>query len=195
MDLNSKLLELKNICINNNIPIIRDNTLDLILDWIKNNDIYSILEIGTAYGYSSLAFSMNEKINFIETIEKNFNNYKIAIDFISPLKIEKLNLLNIDAFEYETNKKFDLIFIDGPKSNQIKLFNKYLHFLSDNGVIFIDNLYLNKIRNIPEESKTNSQKNIIKKVDEFVNYLKSQKSWKFELIDIDDGVGIVKKYE
>lgn len=195
MDLKSKLLELKKICINNNIPIIRENTLDLILDYIKKNDVYSILEIGTAYGYSSLAFSLSEKVNFIETIEKNFNNYKIAIDFISPLKIEKLNLLNIDAFEYKTQKKFDLIFIDGPKSNQIELFNKYSEFLSNNGVIFIDNLYLNKIRTIPEERKTSSQKKIIKKVDEFVNFLKSQKDWKFELIDIDDGVGIVKKYE
>lgn len=195
MEVKNKLIELKNICLNNNIPIVRDKTLELIINYIYKNNIYSILEIGTAYGYSCLAFSLINQINYVETIEKNVENYKIATNFLNPLNIQKLKLLNLDAFEYQTEKKFDLIFIDGPKSNQIELFRKYCRFLSKNGTIFIDNLYLNKIRNIPNENKTKSQKNIIKKVDEFVEYLKTQNEWNFELIDIDDGVGIVRRYE
>lgn len=195
MNLKNKLNELKEMCISNNVPIIRDNTEKFIINYINDNNISTVLEIGTAYGYSAFSICMNCNIKYFESIEKNINSYNIAKKFIDPLNIKHLNLIYFDAFKYTPIKKFDLIFIDGPKANQIELFEKYINFLKPNGKIIIDNLYLQKIRNIEDSKKTNSQKNLIKKLDNFVDYLKNIKNYKFELIDIDDGVGVISKYE
>jgi predicted O-methyltransferase YrrM len=149
--------------IQDNIPIVRDNTLDFINKIIKMNNITSILEIGSGYGYSSYSFSLNDKINTILTIEKNVKNYEIANEF---LRNSKVKIVNCDAFEIELWKqKFDLIFIDGPKSHQELLVTKYLKHLNPHGIMIIDNIFLRKFNN--QKYLTKNQKNLVKKVNEF----------------------------
>ena len=123
--------ELKVICINDSIPILRDKTLEYIINIIKENKIKSILEIGTAYGYSSFAFNQIDCVDEILSIEKNKDNYLKAKNFLAGNK--KINLVNDDCFNFVPNKKYDLIFIDGPKSRQDQLFLKYSSYLEDNG--------------------------------------------------------------
>ena len=102
--------ELKTICINDSIPILRDKTLEYIINIIKENKIKSILEIGTAYGYSSFAFNQIDCVNEILSIEKNKDNYLKAKNFLAGNK--KINLVNDDCFDFVPNKKYDLILID-----------------------------------------------------------------------------------
>lgn len=154
-------MNLKDICIQNNIPIVRDKTLDLIKRIIIKNNYSSILEIGSAYGYSAACFSEIDCINKIVSIEKNINDYKIAKKYEN----EKINFINADAFEYQPNQTFDFIFIDGPKSHQEELFDKYEKFLNKNGTIFIDNIYLKKFQN--KSFLTKNQKSLINKVNNF----------------------------
>lgn len=195
MELKNKLKTLREICIKDNIPLVRKNTEEFIINFINSNNIQSILEIGTAYGYSCLSFYLNCKLEYIESLEKNPNNYQFAKKYIDELNLQNIKIINTDAFEYHPSQNFDLIFIDGPKGRQIELFEKYVQFLKPGGKIIIDNLYLNKIRNIDKEARTKSQDKLLEKLDSFVEYLKHLSNYKFELIDIDDGVGVVYKYE
>ena len=183
--------ELKAICINDSIPILRDKTLEYIINIIKENKIKSILEIGTAYGYSSFAFNQIDCVDEILSIEKNKDNYFKAKNFLAGNK--KINLVNDDCFDFVPNKKYDLIFIDGPKSHQDQLFLKYSNYLEDNGFIIIDNIFLKKYSSIDFNSLTKNQQHLVKKVKEFQKWLENNNEWNIKILDIDDGVAICHK--
>jgi predicted O-methyltransferase YrrM len=133
---------IKKKSIEDNIPILRDNTLKLIVEQIEKHNVKTILEIGTAYGYSSNQFSKIKSIQKIATLELNKNNYDIAYNYLKNNK--KIELININAFEFNPKQNYDLILVDGPKSHQEILVDKYLRNLNENGIMIIDNIFLKK---------------------------------------------------
>lgn len=183
--INLEQIETKSIA--DGIPYVRKQTLALLIDLIKNNNIKSILEIGTGYGYSALGMSCCSTVNKIVTIEKNTDNYLIAKEF---LKNTLIQCINTDAFVYEPQQQFDLIFIDGPKSHQEQLVEKYVKYLSKNGLIIIDNIYLKKFTQ--KTSLTKNQASLVKKIKQFHQWLISHKTFDVKIYDVDDGIAIVK---
>ncbi|MDR2557637.1 MAG: hypothetical protein LBC33_02230, partial [Mycoplasmataceae bacterium] len=103
---------------------------------------------------------------------------------------QKIELINDDAFLYEPTQKFDLIFIDGPKSHQEKLIMHYAQFLKPSGLIVIDNMYLKKITESAQMTK--QKKGLIKKIGDFRKWLKQNYPDQFSIIDIEDGIGIIR---
>lgn len=181
------LTQIKQKSIQDKIPIVRDNTLGVINHLISNNGYSSILELGTAYGYSAYYFSLNKQVNKITTIEKDKQRYDIAREFLKTN--EKIKLINDDVFLYKPKKQYDLIFVDGPKSHQEKLVDKYLQYLNKNGTMVIDNIYLKKFDDLA--SLTKNQKNLIIKIKKFREWLISQTKFKTKILDVDDGIAIV----
>lgn len=172
------------MCIENHIPIVRDQTILYIVKIIRNNNFINVLEIGTGYGYS--ANFLCDNINFlkIDTIEKNIKNFEIACLF--PHK--NINYILDSAFTWESSKKYDLIFIDGPKSKQKILFEKFTNYLLNDGIIVIDNIFLKDVKSI-NKNKIKLLKNNLK----FKNYLLELKSWEVEILNVDDGIAICKR--
>ncbi|GAA5414299.1 O-methyltransferase [Ureaplasma ceti] len=189
MNLNNNQV-LLDLCLQDNIPIIRDQTAFLIEKIILENNFHSLFEVGTAYGYSASLWIQIPQLTNITTIEKNEANHVLAKQYVHH---DNLHLVLGDAFTYEPETKFDLIFIDGPKSHQENLITHYIEYLNPNGIIVIDNLFLNKIRQIPEELRSKNQNNLIKKLDDFVLWLQRLPNWSFKFLDLDDGIGILKR--
>jgi predicted O-methyltransferase YrrM len=156
------LSNLKQVSIKDNIPIVRDKTIDYISKYIDNHSYQSVLEIGSAYGYSALYTALHTNATSIISVEKNESNYQKCLEYA---RNEKIRFINDDAFTFEINQKFDVIFIDGPKSNQDKLVTKYLALLNKDGTIFIDNIYLNKFKH--RDVLTKNQKKLLEKVEAF----------------------------
>lgn len=182
--------KLYKVCKLNNIPIIRKKTARLINSIINKNKYHSLLEIGTAYGFSCSLWIQNKNLNKIISIEKNPENHLIATKYV---KDKKLTLLNDDAFQIEINDKFDLIFLDGPKNHQEVLFEKFLKILNNNGTIIIDNLLLNKFKKRDINTLNKNQRKLLEKINFFKQYLENHQDINFKFLDIDDGVGIVTK--
>ena len=93
------LKEIKEYATKNYVPILQDISLDLILLVLKLKRPDSILEIGTAIGYSAINFSkyLKDKNSTILTIEKNADMYKKAVE-----NIEKAGLSNtIEVIKYD----------------------------------------------------------------------------------------------
>jgi predicted O-methyltransferase YrrM len=164
---NQELLKLidsiKSLCVSKNIPISRDRTINFIQDTINKKRYQTILEIGTAYGYSASCMMLCDSVNKIVTIEKNISNFTIAESFLKSIK--EVTCVNQDAFDYEPLQKFDFIFIDGSKSHQDKLLLKYLTYLNPNGCIMVDNIFLKKFNK--QDALTRNQKKLIDKVNQF----------------------------
>lgn len=179
----------KQFNLNNNIPIMRDKTIDCLYHLFDKYQNASVFEIGTAYGYSSKYLASHPNISNIVTLENNKERYLVALNWLKDEK--KIHPINESAFDYETNQMFDCIIIDGPKSHQEELFNRYCNNLKPNGFIFIDNL--NLFQNTNKEMTKNRLK-LKLKVEEFKKYvINLSKDWDVQIHDIDDGFAILRR--
>lgn len=178
----------KQFNLDNNIPIMRNNTINKLYSLFDNYKNANILEIGTGFGYSSLFLAQHKNIKKIISLEKDPQRFKIAMQWLNNNK--KIQLINISAFDYLPTQTFDCIIMDGPKSKQELLFNRYSKFINDDGFIFIDNLnlfqYTNKIM-------TKNRLKIKKNVEQFKLFIKNLSNWKPKIFDIDDGFAIVRR--
>lgn len=116
-----ELLKIKQEALKEHIPIIMDDTLNVIEKTLKDKKVNNLLEIGTAVGYSAICFSEflseNGKIDTIERDTERVNEAKINI---KRAEVEgKINILEGDAVEILPilNNKYDVIFIDAAKGN------------------------------------------------------------------------------
>ena len=53
--------EMKEYAEDNNVPIITDEGINYIRNYIKENKIKRILEVGTAIGYSSILMALTDE--------------------------------------------------------------------------------------------------------------------------------------
>jgi predicted O-methyltransferase YrrM len=142
------------------VAIVRAETIKLIMRKIQERNFSTILEIGTGYGYSAGMICKNCAIKKLTTIEINPVHCQLAKKFLREFK--QVECINMDAHDFLPKQKYDLIFFDGPKSRQETLIMRYLPFLSTNGMIIIDNLYLKRISEIVDKNR--QQKALLKKI-------------------------------
>lgn len=125
----------------NNVPIILNDSLEYLIEYIKKNDIKNVLEIGTAIGYSAIMMALSKNDLTITTIERDEKRYLEAIKNIKKASLEdRITLIYSDAEEVNIDETFDLIFIDASKSQNIKFFEKFSKNLSSKGTIITDNI-------------------------------------------------------
>ncbi|MBQ6494664.1 MAG: O-methyltransferase [Bacilli bacterium] len=178
----------------NRIPIMLPDGIEYLCNYIKENNIKKILEIGTAIGYSAIKMaSVNDNI-YITTIEKDEKRYKEAIKNINILNLDKrINVLLKDALEIELKDKYDLIFIDASKGHNIDFFNKFKNNLNDNGVIITDNLSFHGLVENESLAITKNQKGIVKKIKLFIDFLDNNQEFDTNYIEIGDKISISKR--
>ncbi|MCI9110811.1 MAG: O-methyltransferase [Bacilli bacterium] len=178
----------------NNIPIMQKDGILFLKDYILKNNITSILEIGSAIGYSAIQMAMvNENIQII-TIERDKIRYDEAIKNIDNFKMNKqINIILGDALETEINGKFDLIFIDAAKAQYIKFFEKYKANLSENGVIVSDNLSFHGLTEPDVVIRNRNLRQLVGKIKKYKTYLDDNKEFSTEFFDVGDGIAISKR--
>ena len=180
--------------IKNNIPIIQKEGLEFISNYIKENNVKSILEIGSAICYSAIKMALIDKDIKITTIERDIDRYNEAVNNIKLVGLEdQIIIYNADALEYSDNNKYDLIFIDAAKAQYIKFFEKYKVNLSDNGVIISDNLKFHGFVDNPELTNNRNTKQLARKIKSYIDFLKSNKEFNTTFYDLGDGISVTKK--
>ena len=182
----------KNDCIFAQVPILKDRAVLYINELIIKQNIRKILEIGTACGFSALIFLKENNILEIRTIEKNHDSFeKEKHNFLICGVKKQVTPLLADAIDVDFQGEiFDLIFIDGPKAQYLKYFEKFQNNLKKGGLIVCDNISFHKL-NQDTVSKNTAQ--LLKKLETFKTEVLKNKSFKSEFLDIADGLLVSKK--
>ena len=179
----------------NNVPIIKRDSLVLIQAILKMIDAKTMLEIGTAIGYSALSFVSNKEDLYIDTIERNEVMYNEALKNVSELnKTNAINIIFDDALEVDNNnlKKYDVIFIDAAKAQYQKFFDKYAPLLNDNGIILTDNIIFHGcVEN--QENLSKNVRSMVKKIDNYNHYLNTLDDYQTYYLDSGDGLAITMR--
>ena len=188
------LSSLKNYASENSVPIMFDEGIEFIVNYIKENDVRFILEIGTAIGYSAIKFAqINPEIR-IFTIEYDIERYQKAVENITKLNLDdQITVFLGDALKFDFTEKFDLIFIDGAKSQYINFFEKYKNNLSENGVFISDNLFFHGMVENPELTQNYSTIKLIRKLKRYIDFLKANTEFQTEFYQLGDGVAVSRK--
>ena len=188
-----RLKALENYAEENNVPIIQKEGLNFILNYIKENKVKKILEIGTAIGYSAINMALIDENIKITTIERNKEMFSLAKKNVKDFNLEKrINIIYADALEAEIKDKYDLIFIDAAKAQYIKFFEKYKSNLKENGAIITDNLNFHGLANNPEEIHSKNLKALVRKINNYKEFLKENKEFKTNFYEKGDGISVSK---
>ena len=186
-----RIEELEKYAEENNVPIMQKDGIDFLTNYIKENNIKNILEIGSAIGYSAIKMALVDDDIKVTTIERDIDRYNVAVKNINDFDLnDRINIINADALNITLNNKYDLIFIDAAKSQYIKFFEKFEKNLNINGIIVSDNLSFHGL--VEDESKTNNRntKQLVRKIKKYIDYLKENPNYKTTFYKLGDGVAI-----
>lgn len=192
----NNLEKLKELAKTNNIPIMQDDGIEFIKKYILDNNIKSVLEIGTAVGYSAINFALCKEDVIVTTIERDLIRYNEAVLNIEKFNLKnRINVINADALDYEINEKYDLVFIDAAKSQYIKFFEKYKNNLKKGGVIITDNLSFHGMVEDISLTQNRNTRQLVNKIKKYIEYLKDNKEFKTDFYSLGDGVSVSKKLD
>lgn len=176
------------------VPIITNEGIEFIENLIVENNVKSILEIGSAIGYSSIRMALVDDEIDVTTIERDEARFAIAQENIKKFElIDRINISNIDAFDFISEKKYDLIFIDGAKSQYTRWFKMFSEYLNDGGVIVCDNLHFHGHVDNYENIKSRNLKQLVRKIREFILFLRENDEYETTFYEIGDGLSVSKK--
>ena len=177
----------------NNIPIMLPDGILFLTNYIKENEVKRILEIGTAIGYSAIKMALVDSNIHITTIERDEERYKEALKNIKKFNLEnQIDVIFDDAFNVELSGKYDLIFIDAAKSQSIKFFEKFKLNLDINGTIITDNINFHGLTK-EKVIKNRNTRQLVRKIKEYVEFLENNQEFTTYFISDGDGISISKR--
>ena len=187
--------EIKKKALDEHIPIIMDDTLNVIENIMKEIKPTAILEIGTAVGYSAICFSrLLADGGRIDTIERDEERIKEARENIKIIDENKnINILEGDAVEIlpTLNGKYDMIFIDAAKGKYPFFLKEALRLLDDNGIIFADNILYKGY--VMSDYNKHKQRTAVTHLREYIKLTTENPDLETKILEVGDGLAITRK--
>lgn len=177
------------------IPVMLDDTKELLYNTVKSANPTRILEIGTAIGYSGIVMlsACNATLN---TVEMDENNAQMARENFALFGYsDRVNLFVGDARQIigYLSGQYDFIFLDGPKG-QYKAFLPYLtDLLQVGGTLVCDNtLYKGLVEHVPDDPR-HKHITVARNMRSFLDEITTSPRFKTTLYRVGDGVTVSKK--
>lgn len=142
---NSEFLDnLEKFSLETNVPIVRKEMQSLIKFLLAMKKPHSILEVGTAIGFSAILMAENsDSDTHITTIEKYEKRIPLARENFAKAGVDgRITFLEGDATDIlaSLNGEYDLIFMDAAKGQYINFMPDVLRLLAPGGILLSDNV-------------------------------------------------------
>ncbi|WEG14099.1 O-methyltransferase [Pullulanibacillus sp. KACC 23026] len=181
------------------VPIMQPETMSAVEQFIRLHKPGTILEIGTAVGYSAInMFLSSNGSAHVYTIERDESMVQKARHNIEALDLQShITVIEGDALspppEIEKYGPFDLLFIDAGKGHYRTFFDAYTPFLSANGIVIHDNVLLRGYVLDPDQAPKRF-KAMARKMHAFNIWLQDHPDFHTVLLPIGDGLSLsIKK--
>lgn len=191
----AKLQEILRFARSRYIPVMPDDTKELLYKLAKQHRPKRILEIGTAIGYSGIVLLTASPHATLNTIEFDEERAEMARrNFADAGVYDRVNLFVGDAKEIvpQLTGQYDFIFMDGPKG-QYEVFLPYLEeVLQRGGILVCDNvLYKGLVEHIPD--KRHKHITVARNLNSFLRRITDDDSLETTVYRIGDGVSVTRK--
>lgn len=182
----------------NNIPVLLSDSAKFLANIIKDKQPNNILEIGTAIGYSGSIMLLASPKTILTTIEKNETSYNKAKETFNAFNLtNKVTQILGDGIEEikklnDQNKKYDFIFLDGPKGQYIYYYPILLEMLEPNGCLLVDNvLFKGLVRSNVDVG--HKKRAMITKLRKFLQEIETREDLITKIYEIGDGIAEIYK--
>ena len=190
-----ELEKIKQKALEDKVPIIMDDTLEVVDKLLTEKKPLKILEIGTAVGYSAICFSKYlQEGGIIDTIEREEERVIQAKENIKKAEVEdKINILYGDAVEILPilNNEYDVVFIDAAKGKYPFFLKEALRMLNEKGMIIADNVLYKGY--VMSDYNKHKQRTAVRNLREFLHELQENEELEVEILEVGDGLAIAKK--
>jgi predicted O-methyltransferase YrrM len=204
--LTPELGEFRTLCEAEPVPVILRETEDFLSTFMDVVRPLSVLEIGTAAGYSAMFFA--EKIGRYDdlprtrvfTVEKDADMYRRALREIERLGYSEYvrcfpgdceeGIRQIEE-EYPL-LHFDMVFIDAAKSHYKRFLEASLRVVSDNGVVICDDTLFQGRPALEDELPPRKHRTNTLALREFNEYVKNDPGLSSTHIAVGNGLTIIK---
>lgn len=190
------LKELEEFARRENIPIIPHETVAFFRLFLQTMQPKSILEIGTAIGFSALLMAEQVPDAKIMTIDRNEEMIGFAKENFACFDQRKqITLLEGDAVDLleHIEQRFDLIFMDSAKSKYIVFLPEVLKRLEVGGVVILDDIFQggDVARDIMEVRR--GQRTIYRGLQRLFDATLDHPGLTASLIPLGDGILMIRK--
>jgi len=185
---------IKKKALEDKVPIIMDDTLEVIAKILGEIKPTKILEIGTAVGYSAICFSEYlQEDGKIDTIERDIERVKEARENIKKAEVEeKINIYEGDAVEIlpTLDDKYDVVFIDAAKGKYPFFLSQALRMIKPGGVIIADNVLYKGY--VMSDYNKHKQRTAVRNLREYIAEITNNENLETEILEVGDGLAISK---
>ncbi|MBR0138453.1 MAG: O-methyltransferase [Erysipelotrichaceae bacterium] len=188
---NEELLEeMYSYALRNDVPIMESDGLNYLQFYFQQHGITSLLEIGTAIGYSAIAIaSENPQLKRILTLEIDPERCEIARKYIERAGMsEIIEVVNCDCRSYKTEEMFDAVLLDGPKAHNQQLFERFEKNINPKGHIIVDDVYFHGFIDNQQVIRTRRMRQMVQKLQKFRDDLMNNPGYQVTYLKIGDGI-------
>lgn len=192
--------EIKQKALDEHIPIIMDDTLEVIEKILLEEKPKRILELGTATGYSSICFAQILLNNCrgehcssvkIDTIELDETRANEAINNIKGLGLQdKINVMVGNAVDIlpTLNEKYDAFFIDAAKGKYPIFLKEALRLSKKGSIILADNILYKGY--VMSDYNKHKQRTAVRNLREYIKESTEDENLETEILEVGDGLAV-----
>ncbi|HZO58211.1 MAG TPA: O-methyltransferase [Solirubrobacterales bacterium] len=173
------------------VPIVHWETGRFLATLVRATDPAQVLEVGTAIGYSTLHMAQELGRGKIVTIERDPDRVKQATDYLERAGVkDRVEIVQADATEAleRLPGPFDLIFLDGTKTEYQRYFEMAEPKASERAVLVVDNMLMSGDVALEDDSDAFWSAENLASAREFNAKLLRSEQWLGAVLPIGDGV-------
>lgn len=191
------LLEMERYAKDNHVPIMQLSAIEVLNQLLRIQKPSSILEIGTAIGYSALRMALVLPECSIVTIERDCERVEAARDFLARSEVaNRITVIEGDALEVDVTNiqsTFDAVFIDAAKGQYQRFFEKYSPLVPSGGVLYIDNMYMHGLSDLEIQEVPRRKRTMIRNLKNFTDWVLQHSDYESAFLPVGDGLLICLK--
>lgn len=177
-----------------NLPVMRERTAALLSSLTSDRKPARALEVGACVGVSGIT-ALAAGAQRLTTVEIDADLAEEARKNFALCGFNgRVTVINEDcrvALRYLEGNEYDMVVLDGPKSDLDFQYETCLGMLKKGGIIFIDDVNYHGM--IKAEGAPHKQRTIITAMRAFLRKLESDKRVNVRYYDIEDGVAVAEK--
>lgn len=190
--------KLEDYALRHDIPIMQKEGITYLINELNKHHAHSVLEIGSAIGYSGMMMALNTKGLLVESMERDDLRYQQALDNIHKYHLtDRIHLIHADALEYDKRllkfAPYDCLFIDGAKAQYRRFFEKYIDLLKEDGFVLADNLDFHGMIFDIEHIKNRNTRALVRKIKKFKDWIFNHDEYQAHYIELGDGLCLITR--